>query len=64
MGTNFNNFEIYLCNDQPTVCPLCGLRTDILRVENTVEGEIQKHQCPNNECSYEFIVLCNEDFYK
>ncbi len=50
--------EVFLSSDQPTTCPKCGRRTEIVsEVENT-----QLHKCPSPNCSFKFILeFENED---
>ncbi|WP_209320110.1 hypothetical protein [Flavobacterium denitrificans] len=44
--------EMFLSSEQPTTCPTCGNRTEILE-----EFEFsQKHKCLNTECSFKFIL--------
>lgn len=48
--------EVYLYTDQPTTCPKCGLRTDILLdLTHTIE-KTQLHKCLSKSCSFEFVV--------
>jgi hypothetical protein len=48
--------DIYIMNDQPTTCPICGSRTElILDLSDTVE-KTQYHKCLAVNCSYKFIV--------
>ena len=43
-------------NDQPTTCPKCGCRTElILDFPDTVE-KTQYHKCLDVNCKYTFIV--------
>jgi len=48
--------EVYLYTDQPTTCPKCGVRTDIvLDLAYTVE-KTQLHKCLSKYCGFEFVV--------
>lgn len=48
--------EVYLYTDQPTTCPKCGMRTDILLdLTHTIE-KTQLHKCLSKSCGFEFIV--------
>lgn len=44
--------DIFLGNDQPTTCPKCGVRTEILSDRLLM----QQHLCLNETCTYEFIL--------
>ena len=49
-------YDIYIMNDQPTTCPKCGSRTElILDLCDTVE-KTQYHLCMTVNCKYKFIV--------
>jgi len=51
--------EYFLMGDQPTTCPKCGARSEILS-EKEVESEIiQEHECLNESCNFKFAV-CSE----
>lgn len=54
--------EVFICSDQPTVCPKCGLRTVIFKVELSVVSEVQEHCCPNIKCGFEFLVQSDYEF--
>ncbi|WP_433765160.1 hypothetical protein [Flavobacterium ginsenosidimutans] len=44
--------EIFLSSDQPTTCPKCGNRTEMLK-----ESELsQQHKCLSIECNFQFIL--------
>ncbi len=44
--------EIFLSSDQPTTCPKCGNRTEIISDSETS----QQHRCLSETCSFEFIL--------
>lgn len=53
--------SVVLLNDQPTTCPLCGSRTDILfDLSHTIAGP-QLHQCLNSNCEMLFITVCEDE---
>lgn len=56
--------EIYILdNEQPTCCPLCGLRTDFNETSNFELGDYQQHQYNNTSCNKSFIgVFEHEKF--
>ncbi len=48
--------DVYIFNDQPTTCPKCGNRTEIIfDCPNTVK-KTQLHKCLTITCSFKFIV--------
>jgi len=53
------NLDIYILNDHPTTCGICGDRTDF----EVINDKIQLHQCLNANCGYEFIVEEDECFF-
>jgi len=48
--------EIFLASDQPTTCPKCGVRTNIIEDKSFT----QKHLCLNETCNYQFILEFDE----
>ncbi len=46
------DLEIFLNADQPTTCPKCGNRTEIVSDFDTS----QRHKCPSEECNFQFIL--------
>lgn len=42
-----------LDDDQPTICPICGSRTDF---NEDIIVKAQHHICLNDNCRYEFLV--------
>lgn len=44
--------EIFLSSDQPTTCPKCGIRTEI--INDFVIS--QYHKCLSEMCNFEFIL--------
>ncbi len=47
-----NDFDVFLMGDQPTTCPICGARTEII----VDRQKIQIHLCLDLKCQYEFRV--------
>lgn len=47
--------EVYIRNDQPTTCPCCGARTEILLDKFDFPKNTQFHKCLSNNCGFEFI---------
>lgn len=49
--------EIFLNSDQPTTCPKCGNRTEIVCDSKTS----QHHKCLTEECSFNFILEFDDE---
>lgn len=48
--------EVYTFSDQPTTCPKCGSRTEIiLDLCHTID-QTQIHKCSIKNCEYEFVM--------
>ena len=48
--------EVYIFNDQPTTCPKCGNRTEIIfDFPHSVE-KTRYHKCLTINCKFNFIV--------
>jgi hypothetical protein len=47
-----NDLDVFLVGDQPTTCPICGARTEILYEFK----KTQIHLCLDRRCRYEFLV--------
>jgi hypothetical protein len=52
-----SELEIFINSDQPTTCPKCSSRTEII-VDNITS---QHHKCLNIECSFEFILEFDDE---
>lgn len=48
--------EIYIYSDQPTTCPQCGTRTEIMQDLYFTKEQTQHHKCLSKKCSFEFIM--------
>ena len=57
-----NFTEIFIYSDQPTTCPKCGLRSEIVLDLLHEENSAQVHKCSNNKCEFEFVMQDDEDF--
>ncbi len=53
-------YDVYIFSDQPTTCPICGIRTEIIVDLFDSHLKTQLHNCPNFTCNYSFLV--EEDF--
>lgn len=58
MGINNHNLDIYILNDQPTTCGICGSSTDFEDITDTS----QFHECLNPYCGYQFLAEIDEEF--
>jgi len=56
-------FEVFIRNDQPTSCPYCGSRTEILVDLSCTRFQTQIHECLRKTCRYVFIEENEFDFY-
>lgn len=48
--------EVYLFSDQPTTCPQCGVRTEIIADHFDSLAKTQEHRCLSVDCGFEFLV--------
>lgn len=46
--------QCYVQSDQPTTCPKCGIRTEILLELKLQTKVIQIHRCLEKNCTFEF----------
>lgn len=51
---------VMLYSDQPTTCPKCGARTDIILDLSHTNCQAQVNQCLSNECNFEFVAQDDE----
>jgi hypothetical protein len=56
LNSNNNIREYYSFSDQPTTCPQCGVRTEIIADYFDLPAKTQEHICPSADCRFEFIV--------
>ena len=54
------DLEIFLSSDQPTTCPKCGNRTEIVNESDAS----QKHKCLSEECEFYFILEFDDEIWK
>jgi len=57
-----NFSEVFIYSDQPTTCPKCGLRSDVILDLAHTKDVTQIHKCPNKKCEFEFVMQYDEDF--
>jgi hypothetical protein len=51
-----NYQEVYTFSDQPTTCPECGNRTDIILDLSHTSEMTQIHKCLSKLCKNEFVI--------
>jgi len=54
MMINFS--DVYLYTDQPTTCPQCGSRTNIILDLSHTIRQTQIHKCVFKNCRFEFVL--------
>ena len=54
--------DVNIYSEQPTTCPICGMRSDILSDFYFIKEKTQIHRCPIETCKFEFIMEYDEDF--
>lgn len=58
---DYNNTFVY--SDQPTTCPKCLRRSDIILNLSHTLRQYQVHKCLNNSCGNEFVMEYDKDFF-
>jgi hypothetical protein len=53
---------VYSYCDQPTTCPICGARTEIILNLSHTKEKTEIHECLWVFCKYKFIIQEDEDF--
>lgn len=56
MKRQMKYLEVYIFNDQPTTCPKCGNRTEIIFESNNKIGITQLHKCMTITCNFIFVM--------
>lgn len=54
--------EVYIRSEQPTTCPKCSSRTEILMDLSHTKDETEIHKCLNPSCKEKFVVQYDADF--
>lgn len=54
--------EVFIYNDQPTTCPDCGARTEIVSEDLTSLDRRQTHRCPALDCARVFDIVEDNQF--
>ncbi len=54
--------EVYIYSEQPTTCPRCSGRTEIISDFSHIKDVIQIHKCLNPSCREEFVIQDDNEF--
>lgn len=54
--------EVYIRSEQPTTCPKCSSRTEMLADLSHAKDETEIHICLNSRCQEEFVVQYDISF--
>ena len=57
-----NFAEVYIFSDQPTTCPKCNSRSEIILDLSHTKNQTQINKCANNKCEFEFVMEYDIDF--
>jgi hypothetical protein len=49
-------YLVYIQSDQPTTCPKCGSRTDLIVDFSHIKPPIEIEQCLDSNCGFVFAV--------
>ncbi len=53
--------EVYIYSDQPTTCPKCGSRSEILLDFSHTKNKTEVHFCTDKNCKYKFVMQYDEE---
>lgn len=53
---------VYIYSDQPTTCPNCGSRSEIILDFSHTKDQTQIHKCLNHKCKFEFVMQNDKEF--
>ena len=53
--------ELFVTTDQPTTCPSCGLRTEIIFDMQHTRDVTQVHKCLAEVCQKEIVMVQDDD---
>jgi hypothetical protein len=56
-------YHVFFMSDQPTTCPYCGARTDIIADFMHTSYKVQINECPDPACGSIFIEEDDIDQY-
>lgn len=54
--------ELFVYSDQPTTCPYCGARSELIGDMQNSTDLMQVHKCMNIRCQIEFVMIYDKDF--
>jgi len=54
---------IYIYSDQPTTCPKCMSRSEIILDLSHTKDETQVHRCNLKTCSFEFVMQYDDEIF-
>ena len=54
--------EVFVYSNQPTICPKCSSRTDIILDLSHTKSKTQIHKCIDEKCESEFVMEHDEEF--
>lgn len=57
-----NYKEVFIFSEQPTTCPKCSCRTNLILDFSHTKDQTQIHKCLNKNCNFEFVLQTDEDF--
>lgn len=57
-----NPREVFIYNDQPTTCPDCGARTEVVCEDLTSPERRQTHRCAALDCARVFDTVEDNQF--
>lgn len=53
--------DMFMMGHQPTTCPHCGMRTEIILDMSHTLSKTQIHLCPDEECQFEFVLVEDDE---
>ena len=56
--------ELYTFADQPTTCPSCGTRSEIILDMQHTRDLTQVHKCLSEICQREFVMVQDDEINK
>jgi hypothetical protein len=56
--------EVYVFSDQPTICPNCSSRTELMLDLSHTKDKTEIHKCLNIICKFEFATQSDEEIEK
>ncbi len=59
-----NYSEVFIYSDQPTTCPKCSARTEIILDLSHTKDQTQIHVCINENCRFAFVMEYDVELIK